>query len=119
LHCDYDESVRAVDSGDMCTLVLLDLSCAFDTVDHDTLLTVFHRQFSVSGVVLDSCRGYLCDRTQTFQAGPLLSGPHNVWCSVPQVSVLGTKKFTAYTDDLANVISRSQLSHHLYDVHNS
>jgi len=44
---------------------------------------------------------YLSDRTQTFQAGPQLSGPHNVQCSVPQRSVLGPKKFTAYTEDLA------------------
>ena len=50
------------------------------------------------------------------QAGPQLSGPHNVQCTVcvPQGSVLGPKKFIAYTEDLANVISQRQLSHHLY-----
>jgi len=91
----YDEIVRAVDSGDMCAQVLLDLSSAFDTVDHETLLTVLHRRFGISGVALDWCRDYLSDRTQTFQARPQLSGPHNVQCSVPQGSVLGPKKFIA------------------------
>jgi len=110
----YDEIVRAVDSGDMCALVLLDLSSAFDTVDHDTLLAVLHQRFGIGGVVLDWCRDYLCNRTQTFQSGPQLSGPHSVRCSVPQGSVLGPKKFIAYTEDLVNVISRRQLSHHLY-----
>jgi len=110
----YDEIVRAVDSGDMCALVLLDLSSAFDTVDHETLLTVLRRRFGISGVALDWCRDYLSDRTQTFQAGPQLSGPHNVQCSVPHGSVLGPKKLIAYTEDLANVISQRQLSHHLY-----
>ena len=100
----YDEIVGAVDSGDMCALELLDLSSAFDTVDHETLLTVslLHRRFGISGVALDWCRGYLSDRTQTFQAGPQLSGPHNVQCSVPQGSVLGPKKFIAYAEDLAS-----------------
>jgi len=57
------------------------------------------------------------DRTQTFQAGPQLSGPHNVQCSVPQGSVLGPKKFIAYTEDLASSErhqSKRQLSHNLY-----
>jgi len=49
----YDQIVRAVDSGNMCVLVLLDLSSAFDTVDHETLLTVLHRRFGISGVALD------------------------------------------------------------------
>ena len=36
----HDEIVRAIDAGDVCALVLLDLSAAFDTVDHDSLLRV-------------------------------------------------------------------------------
>ena len=46
----YDEIVRAVDSGDMCVLVVLDLSSAFDTVDHDTLRAVLSRRFRLSGI---------------------------------------------------------------------
>ena len=110
----YDEIVRAVDSGNMCVLVLLDLSSAFDTVDHDTLLQVLNRRFGVDGLALAWCTDYLSDRTQTFQAGSLQSGPHAVNCSVPQGSVLGPKKFIAYTEDLVTVIDRSELGHHLY-----
>jgi len=95
-------------------MVLLELSSAFDTVDHDTPRAVLHRRFGISGVALDWCRDHQCDLTQTFQAGPLLSGPHNVRCSVRQGSVLGPKNFIAYTEDLANVTSGSPLSHHLY-----
>lgn len=110
----YDEIVRAVDSGHMCVLVLLDLSSAFDTVDHDTLLQVLNRRFGIDGLALDWCRDYLSDRTQTFQSGSLQSGPHTVSCSVPQGSVLGPKKFVAYTEDLVEVVNRHQLGHHLY-----
>jgi hypothetical protein len=41
------ETVRAIDSGDVCALVLLDLSAAFDTVDHQTLLRVLSCRFGV------------------------------------------------------------------------
>jgi hypothetical protein len=45
----YDEIVRALDSGHMCVLVLLDLSSAFDTVDHETLLNILNQRFGFSG----------------------------------------------------------------------
>jgi len=52
----HDEIARASDSGDVCGLVLLDLSVAFVTVDHQTLLRA-----------LNWCESYLCHRRQTFQ----------------------------------------------------
>jgi len=110
----YDEIVRALDSGNMCVLVLLDLSSAFDTVDHETLLNILNQRFGLSGQTLEWCRDYLCSRTQTFQVGSLLSGPHTVDCSVPQGSVLGPKKFVAYTEALPDVIKYHGLGHHLY-----
>ena len=93
----YDEIVRAINSGDVCVLVLFDLNSAFDTLDHDTLLAVLSRWFVLIGVALDWCRD-LCGRTQTFQGGLLSSGPHDVDCSVPRGSVLGLKKFISYTE---------------------
>ena len=107
-----------MDSGGMCVLVLLDLSSAFDTVDHDTLLTVLHRRFIISGVMElcwtgaeSTCKHAAFLGWATFI---WLSGRHNERCSVPQGSVVRPKKFIAYTEDLANVIGRSQLGHHLY-----
>ena len=49
----------------MSALVLLDLSSAFDTVDHDCLLTVLHDRFAA----LDWFRSYLSERTQSFIVG--------------------------------------------------
>ena len=83
----YNDLVRAVDSKLVTALVLLDLSSAFDTVDHTTLLTVLDRRFGVRESVMDWFSSYLSDRTQTFCANGVMSGPIPV--SVPQGSAQG------------------------------
>jgi len=60
-----DDIFRAVDSGKVCALLLLDLSAAFDTVDHSILLTVLKDRFGVQGGVFDWFRSYLTGRTQS------------------------------------------------------
>ena len=62
----YNDIVRAVDSGQLVPLVLLDLSSAFDTVDHDCLLTILRNRFTVEGRAMDWFQSYLTERTQTF-----------------------------------------------------
>ena len=110
----HDEIVKAVDSGGVCALVLLDLSAAFDTVDHPTLLRVLDRRFGVDGAAFSWCQSYLTNRTQTFSFNGQQSGPHSVDCSVPQGSVLGPRKFSCYTEDLAELITLHRLGYHLY-----
>ena len=70
-------------------LVLLDLSAAFDTVDHNILLSVLQYRFGVTDVALDWFRSYLGDRTQSFLYNGHQTESFPVNCSVPQGSVLG------------------------------
>ena len=110
----HDSIVRTIDSGDVCALVLLDLSSAFDTVDHETLMHVLPQRFGVEGPALTWFGSYLCDRTQAFYHNTQQSGSYRVDCSVPQGSVLGPKEFIAYTGELAVLINSYHLGQHLY-----
>jgi len=85
----HDEITRTIDDGSVCALTLLDLSAAFDTVDHQTLLCILNRRFGVTDTALEWCSLYLNKRSQTFHVGSDQSGPHTLDCSVPQRSVLG------------------------------
>ena len=55
--------VNAVDRGQCLCLILLDLSIAFDTVDHTIFLTFLHEQIGVGGHALEPFRPYLSGRT--------------------------------------------------------
>ena len=110
----HDELVRNINAGQVCALVLLDLSAAFDTVDHDTLHQVLCRRFGVQGSTMAWFDSYQTNRTQTVQHGTRQSGPHRIDCSVPQGSVLGPQEFTAYTEELARLVHRHHLNQHLY-----
>lgn len=110
----YNDIVRAVDRGELVSLVLLDLSSAFDTVDHGCLLSVLERRFRVDEDALDWFRSYLSNRSQTCTAGYESYGPLPVDCSVPQGSVLGPIEFIAYTEDVTELIAVHDVNHHLF-----
>jgi len=101
--CVHNDIVRAVDQKRIVALVFLDLSAAFDTVDHATLLSVLQTRFGVDGAALTWFESYLSDRFQTFQVNGAISEPVAVDCSVPQGSVLGPVKFNSYTEEGCNL----------------
>jgi len=66
----YNDLFLAADDGDVTALCLLDLTAAFDTIDHDLLMLRLERQFGLCGVVLQWFCSYLTDRTfQVVYAG--------------------------------------------------
>ena len=54
----HNDIVRAIEAGNVSALVLLDLSAAFDTVDHDVLLDVLSKWFGIVSKALDWCKSY-------------------------------------------------------------
>jgi len=104
----------AIDAGDLSALVLLDLSAAFDTVDHDILLRRLQTSYGINGVVLQWFRTYLIGRRQYVRIGSSSSTPAVIVCGVPQGSVLGPILFLLYTADLLSLIEDHGLRPHLY-----
>ena len=105
----------SIAQGHCVALTLLDLSAAFDTIDHNVLLNRLSTEYGISDVVLRWFTSYLTDRKQAIKIQDILSSERNLPYGVPQGSVLGPVLFTLYTTPLSKVISTfTSLSHHLY-----
>ncbi|KAJ8399396.1 hypothetical protein AAFF_G00411080 [Aldrovandia affinis] len=87
-------------------LLLLDLSAAFDTVDHQILLSS-----------LLEMESYLADQSYQVAWKVSLSSPHTLSTGVPQGLVLGPVLFSLYTKSLGSVISAHGFSYHCYADH--
>ena len=109
-----NDVIRAADEGKVTCLVLLDLTAAFDTVDHDILLEVLGHRFSVDGPALAWFHSYLSDRAQVFVVSHETSRTFDVRNSVPQGSVLGPVEFISYSEDVVSVFHNHQLAYHLF-----
>ena len=94
-------------------LVLLDLSAAFDTVDHQ-LLTSDFSDCRVEGTALSLLESYLENREQCVAIGESRSEPKTLQYGVPQGSVLGPVLFTIYTGALAFLLETHGVSYHFF-----
>lgn len=87
-------------------LVFLDLSAAFDTVDHDVLLNRLEHRFGILDRALSWVRCYLTNRTQCIVIGNGKSSRFDLNCGVPQGSCLGPLLFSIYTSELFTIIKQ-------------
>ncbi|MCG8430763.1 MAG: hypothetical protein MJA29_06305, partial [Candidatus Omnitrophica bacterium] len=95
-------------------LVMIDLSAAFDTIDHDILLRRLQHVFGITGVALKWLSSYLTDRHQSVVIDGMSSKPVLLRYGVPQGSVLGPKLYTMYTQPLGGLVGQSELDRHFY-----
>jgi exonuclease III len=110
----HNDIMRSLDQQDGVILVMLDLSAAFDTVDHAILLSRLQHRFGVCDVVLDWIRSYLSGRKQSVVAGDATSKPAALECGVPQGSVLGPVLFSMYVSPLSDIAGESGNMTHQY-----
>ena len=102
------------DQGSIGLLGLLDMSAAFDTVDHEILLLRLESTFGISETALAWLRSFLSGRTQqvVFNGGQSLL--NTVTTGVPQGSVLGPLLFLLYTADIPLIAGQFGLGVHCY-----
>ena len=94
-------------------LILLDLSAAFDTIDHNILLSRL-TSTGVRGLALNWITSYLSCRNQSVSIGNDLSSPADFPFGVPQGSVLGPLFFTIYASPVVNIARNHGLLVHTY-----
>ena len=94
-------------------LVLLDLSAAFDTINHE-LLNVTLKNIGIDGLVLQWFASYLSERQQFIVCDGIRSSSFPLSTGVPQGSVLGPVLFTLYTSSLGKVLSALDVQYHFY-----
>ena len=107
-----NDLLMAMDKGQVKLLVLLDLSSAFDTVEHEIPLERLRSTIELRGKVLSWFESYLKGRSQQVFINGTLSKPFDFKCGVPQGSCLGPLLFTIYVSKLFQI-----LKHHLPSVH--
>ena len=102
--------IISMDQGEVTALTLLDLSAAFDTIDHATLTNRLSDWYGISGQAQIWFSSYLQNRHQSVKIKNTLSDK----VTLSQGSVLGPVLFTLYTTPLSAIISSFDINHHLY-----
>ena len=99
--------------GKSSILVFLDLSAAFDTVDHQILLNDFSN-YGIEGPAFRLLESYLSNRTQSVIIGESVSESEPLSYGVPQGSVLGPILFLIYTSTIVFLLDAHGVSYHFY-----
>jgi len=108
------DALTAADSQRVTLLGLLDLSAAFDCVDHSLLLLRLQRNFGLVDTVLRWFTSFVCGRTEQISFDGHLSPVMPLLYGVPQGSVLRPLLLVVYTADLSRVVTQHGLSLHQY-----
>ena len=97
-------------------MVALDLSAAFDTVNHKILLEVLNKYYGIQGLALQWIGSYLTNRQFHVHIEDKFSEVKSVDFSVPQGSILGPICFTCYASTLQELfINHNSLSRYADD----
>ena len=109
-----NDIVTKMNTQEVTLLVMLDLSAAFDTVNHSILLTSLNEELGICGAALAWLKSYLANRGQRVSVDGSLSERFSLDCGVPQGSCLGALLFVIYASKLFKVVG-DQLPHaHCY-----
>ena len=109
-----DDINREIQAGKIVIVVLLDLSAAFDTIDHDILLEKLLRDYGISGKAFDWMQSYLQNRSFCVKIGDTFSSLLELLFGVPQGSLLGPILFILYIKALQMIAAKYGIDIQLY-----
>ena len=98
-----NDLVSSIGKKNLVALVLLDLSAAYDTIDHDILLHRMSGRFGITITPLKWFESYLSNRSQCVQIENSTSAKKKLHFGLPQGSVLGALLFTLYVSPIADI----------------
>ena len=106
----YDEWLEEVEDGNMVGVMMVNLSAAFDMVDHPLLLEKL-KLFGLEDGASDWMKSYLENRTQSVMVDGCLSPPIKIDCGVPQGSILGPLMYIIFTNDIPDLVHDHPVSY--------
>ena len=109
-----NDLLLAINKQKVSALVLLDLSAAFDTIDHKILLSRLSSFYGLSSTTLNLIASYLLNRTQSVSIQSHSSPPFSIFTGIPQGSVLGPLLFSLYASPVSQIFTKAMISYHLY-----
>ena len=110
----HNDILRSLDEGHRVILLMLDLSAAFDVVNHEVLLRRLKERFGIVGLALAWIQSYLSGRTQRVCIDGSYSDELNLTCGVPQGSVLGPILFSLFATPIGDIGQKHNLQDHFY-----
>ena len=98
-------------------VIVLDMSTAFDTIDHNLLLYILHKRYGITDIALQWYWGYLRPQGMKVHINDAYSSSRTLNYSVPQGSASGAKLFTAYCAPIKSVIPAGIIINRFTDDH--
>ena len=114
LLCITDSLRNIYATGSAAVIVSLDISSAFDTINHSNMLHILEDYFHISGIALSWFQFYLSERKQFVKISCSSSTPVSLRFGVPQGSVLGPILFSLYTSLISEIIQKHDVLYHQF-----